>query len=305
MTGLYLALGFAAIYVSDVLVVRAFDEPLVSRIQASKGIAEVLLTGGLIFGLTRGSRVPLELDNERLARQRQELAVLHRVLRHNIRNDLTAILGCAELIRDHADTQLAEWCETIRRRSNALLHSTEQASRINQISLTGSDSSSSTDLSTLVPQVVEANDHVTDDVVVTFDLPESARVETTRMLEVAIDQLLTNAVEHNDSRTPEISLAVESEPGIMAETHIRISDNGPGLPDHIEDVLDHGSEEPLLHMRGLGLWMVYWIVTESGGSMTIESGDDGTCVTLTVPSVVEAPADSMARAFRTAVQRTG
>ncbi|WP_369074819.1 ATP-binding protein, partial [Klebsiella quasipneumoniae] len=44
--------------------------------------------------------------------------------------------------------------------------------------------------------------------------------------------LLRNAVVHNPSTPPEIHVAVVQED---ATATVRITDNGPGIPDHVHD----------------------------------------------------------------------
>jgi two-component sensor histidine kinase len=47
-------------------------------------------------------------------------------------------------------------------------------------------------------------------------------------------------------------------------------------------VLETGRETPLEHGEGLGLWLVNWIVTGLGGTVTANT-DDGTTVRLSLP----------------------
>jgi PAS domain S-box-containing protein len=81
---------------------------------------------------------------------------------------------------------------------------------------------------------------------------------------------------------------------------ISISDDGLGLAQHEIDVFESGSETPLTHGSGLGLWLVYWIVTNHDGSIDATSSDDGTTVTVTVPgqqiSATEEQVASLSRA---------
>lgn len=53
---LYLVFGFVSLYVSDVVFVRYFSEPMLSQVQAVKAGVEVFLTGVLVFLLIRKSR---------------------------------------------------------------------------------------------------------------------------------------------------------------------------------------------------------------------------------------------------------
>lgn len=286
---LYLVFGITALYVSDVFLVRVLEEPLLSQAQAVKGFLEVVVTAGLIFGLTTGSRVPVQLQNERLERQQEELQVLHRLLRHNLRNNLNTILGYTDLINQRAgNRQREDWYNGIHRCVDRLLHSTEQASMVNKISSHGGEHAA-IDLSTMVPRLVEDHDRVDDTTHVTVDIPNNVEVQAHRMLDVAVEELLTNAIEYNDSAEPEVMISVEPGGGLVSETRIQIEDDGPGLPDHAVTVLEQTQEDRLVHLEGLGLWMAHWIAVESHGQLDVETGDWGTRVTLTVPSAFEMP----------------
>jgi len=49
-------------------------------------------------------------------------------------------------------------------------------------------------------------------------------------------------------------------------------------------VLQSGEETPLVHGRGLGLWLVYWIVTGVDGTVTVtEPQRPGTTIELRLP----------------------
>ena len=62
---------------------------------------------------------------------------------------------------------------------------------------------------------------------------------------------------------------------------VRVADDGPGIPAAEVNVLERGYETPLEHGSGLGLWIVNWIVTESGGGISFDENDPrGSVVTL-------------------------
>lgn len=104
---IYLGLGFAGLYVSDVLFVRHFSEPFLSQLQAVKAGIEVLLTAVFVYVILYVSRYPPE-RSRRTARRRQEgLQVLHRVLRHNLRNDVDVVLGFTDLLQRAAPRTIA------------------------------------------------------------------------------------------------------------------------------------------------------------------------------------------------------
>lgn len=76
---------------------------MLHRDQAIKGTVEVLLTAGLIFALTSRSRRKLRMNTDRLEQLQAERSVLHRVFRHNLRQDLNLIQGYSREIESATD----------------------------------------------------------------------------------------------------------------------------------------------------------------------------------------------------------
>mgnify|MGYP002760278527 FL=1 len=63
---------------------------------------------------------------------------------------------------------------------------------------------------------------------------------------------------------------------------MRITDDGPGIPNAELATLRSGTETDLRHGRGLGLWQLRWGVDELNGTLAFDT-DDGTTVEITVP----------------------
>ena len=283
----YTVFGFTALFASDVLLVRYVTEPLLSQLQALKGGVEIVLTAGVIFLLTSAREAQLRQQLHQLNQQREELDVLHRVLRHNLRNDLNIILGYADLLHDNLQSEhLSPKCAEILDTVDDMIQYTDQATRINQIVDNGG--LVTYDLTERLPAVIEDHPLLTSDVEVSTTLPECATVEVNPMFEEALHEVLTNAVTHNDTETPRIAIHVDPGSGPSQMVEIRVIDNGPGIPGAERNPLREGETNPLLHLSGLGLWFVTWTVRHSGGTLTIEDNDcGGATVRIQVPKPTE------------------
>lgn len=270
LTGIYLVLGLLALYFSDVLLVRMVEDPAaLSQLQAVKGGLEVVLTGGLIFVLARRSRRSLRQKNERLERQREELQVLHRVLRHNLRNDVNLVHGnAASLAQVVDDPRHRTWCEEIMDVAERIVHYTEQTQKINRV--TEDDATRAVDLAAVASRVVDNHPELTAAVSVELSVPETAIVRAHPLVEVALHELVTNAVRHNDSDDPMVALTIDSPGGPSHLTELVVADNGPGISDDVRRTVQHRGETQLGHLDGLGLWLVSWVVTLSNGQLSIE-----------------------------------
>lgn len=288
----YTVFGTVSLFVSDVLFVRYFSEPLLSRVQALKGGVEVVLTAGFIFVLVARRESQLQRTLRQLDRQREELTVLHRVLRHNLRNGLNVIQGYAEQIRSR-DTpdRIDQECGTILETAEKILHYTEQANRIREIT----DRNGGVQTFDVIEILAEIAENVSGeqrerererDVEVTTTFPDSGgvSVEANPMFRDALEELITNAIKHNDSDVPSVAIDVHAENGLAHMVEITIADNGPGIPESELEPLREGGESQLFHLSGVGLWFVKWTVRHSGGELRFEERDPrGTVVTVLVP----------------------
>ena len=122
------------------------------------------------------------------------------------------------------------------------------------------------------------------DVTFEWDLPEKQCVLAASKLDVALDHVVRNAVEHNDAADPHVSVTIEG-PTDDGEVEVVVADSGPGIPEVEREVLLEGDESPLKHSSGLGLWILNWIITRSGGRIEFDENDPrGSRVTLALPA---------------------
>jgi len=203
----------------------------------------------------------------------QRLTVLNRLFRHNIRNDVTVIRGHLDMLSDERQSEhidiIADRIEDIRRLSEA-------AQQIEQL-----QHSDETEQTTFDPRAVLCDrvgrlraEHAA--IELRQDIQVEGRVVGHELFPYALDNVLDNAVEHNDAPTPRID--VVAEPADRSNwVVLRVADNGPGLPETEQSVLTTGRETPLAHSTGTGLWLTQWIVRESDGSVSVaESRFGGT-----------------------------
>ncbi|WP_226005564.1 histidine kinase N-terminal 7TM domain-containing protein [Natrinema salinisoli] len=224
-------------------------------------------------------------------RREQRLEILNRVLRHNLRNDLTVARGYVGIAADRTDDdELTELLDDVHDDIDGVLQMGEKARTFERA--IGSMNRPSTvfarDALTSVAADLEAETEGHVEVVVPEDLAMRTNGE---LFELVFANLLENGVRHTDAEEPHV--AVEFD-GVAADRTgvFTVRDDGPGIPDHELAVLERGEETPLEHGSGLGLWIVSWSVTALGGDLDFETGEDGTTVTVRLPGVVESePAD--------------
>ncbi|WP_254524251.1 histidine kinase N-terminal 7TM domain-containing protein [Natrinema caseinilyticum] len=222
----------------------------------------------------RRGRVVVLRDITGIKRREEELDLLRqvqsRVLRHNIRNELTAIRGHAKHVADDVEDEHAERLRTALDASDDLLSITRKTRLVEDV-VDGDGTPAEYDLRDVVDDAIETigNRYPT----VTFDVdgPGSRPIEADTRLEIVIVNLLENAAEHNDSTDPRVSVRLTDD-----DPTLTIADNGPGIPEYELAVLEDERETSLEHGSGIGLWLVTWIVDRSSATLEFHTSPDGT-----------------------------
>lgn len=205
--------------------------------------------------------------------RRQRLAVLNRILRHNVRNELDVIRAHAE---DAALTPAIQGVDRLERLS-------KETRRVQQLMEQSAGDRTPTELSLLLDDVV-ADVTTGTNAEVTVETPDVTVTLDTKLCRYAVRQLVENAVEHNDGPVPRITVRTEHS---GADLRITVADNGPGIPESETAVIETGQEAPLKHASSLGLWGTNWAVQAMGGSLSFEDSDlGGAAVTVTLPDPV-------------------
>lgn len=243
------------------------------------------LAAGGVAGVLLGTALELRRANKDKTELYQRNVVLNRVLRHNIRNDMNVILGYAHRLERADNGSHDDLVEPIRRKAQDVVELSKSARRIDSLDTATNDGP--------IDAVRVINDRLRvarssyPGVGFDVDLPEAAWVDAGPMFASVVDNIIENAIEHNDQE-PAISVAVSGrEPGTVS---IRIADNGPGIPPGERVVVTDDLETPIEHGTGLGLWLVRWFVDTYDGELRLEENEPrGTVVTIRLPAA-EAPA---------------
>lgn len=231
-------------------------------------------------------------QKRRLERLYEVTQALSRILRHNIRNDLTVIQARAERILNQADGAAAENARKILEKSEQLTSTAENAREMRELAAKRDHQSPVP----LTSAISEALDNVRSnasnaEIIVDADLPDAVTVHPS--ITTAIRHLVENSIEHYESNRIQTTRVGGSEEGprvvISAAVHddeitIQVSDNGPGIPKSEVSVLERPGETDLEHGSGAGLWIVSQIVDHCDASLSFSTDGGGTTVTITLDS---------------------
>jgi len=208
-----------------------------------------------------GTVISLREVTERELRK-ERLAVLNRVLRHNLRNQIDVVNAHLEAIDDeHADAA-TETTNRIARMSN-------RARTIDRL-LSETRGNVTIDVAELLRDTVAAYGSS-----VAVEAPDSLIITTDRAaLEAAIESAVDNAVTHATNVTTSLRQTPDG-------CEIRVTDDGPGIPESELSALETKTETALQHGTGLGLWQLTWAARTLGGNVSFDTSN-GTTVTITV-----------------------
>ncbi|MEZ3117321.1 sensor histidine kinase [Halobaculum sp. MBLA0147] len=250
-------------------------------VELALGGAVVGLAAGHLYAVSRAERKRLERRETAVERHRQRLSVLNRVLRHDVRNHMNVVLGSVAQLPDEEVPR--EPLDRVRRHSRKILEISENVHHIESLTRGAPGPRATVNLVDTVRAVVAETQREHPAATLTVTTPEAAYVESAGHLQAAVENVVENAVEHNDADEPRVDVTVEVDEANQT-VDLSVVDDGPGFPEQERTVFERGTETDLHHSDGLGLWVVRWIVDDADGRLQIENkADRGAVVTVRLP----------------------
>lgn len=214
-------------------------------------------------------------DVERQLRQRnEELAILNHLTRHDIRNDVSLVVGRARELRDNVEPGYDGLVDEIVNSSNHVLQLTRTIGDIvESISREGDPELQPVDLGRILETEVEtARSLYSGGVITVEDSPEGVEVRANELLSSVFANLFGNAMLYNDKDTPEVT--VSSEVGDESVS-VSVADNGPGIPEYQREQLFSAPESGMEASTSVGLYLVGRLVEQYGGDVEVENREEG------------------------------
>ena len=213
-----------------------------------------------------------------LSEKEEILDTFSRVLRHNLSNSLNVVHGQAELLEQRADEGGDQHVETIKRNSTQLLALAEKCRDLQNI-VNNEHKRTQIDLESIILAAAETVSPDYPDASISVNCQSDTSVHILPVLKKALIELIENAAKHTgESPTVEIRTIFHQDSFIIS-----ILDDGDGLQESEQKVVEDGYEEPLAHGSGIGLWMAYWIVRRHDGHIEVSTSDAGTVFDVTIP----------------------
>ena len=215
-----------------------------------------------------------EQRREEVVAEREQLALLNQILRHDIRNDMNIITLSGHLMEERADPTEDEHLDRI---LNAATHVADLIDAVGGFATEMEQSESSITPSNLIEIVLteiekaemEYEGRPTSvEITGVETFPSEVTVRATPLLSSVFSNLFHNAILHNDKSAVEIDVSIEER----AETVVvSLADNGPGVPDEKKRTLfNRRNKSPESPGTGMGLYLVDKLVGSHDGSVWIE-----------------------------------
>ncbi len=221
---------------------------------------------------------------------RQQLRVLHRVMRHNLRNRLTVIFGMVDEILHQTESE-----QTISA-ANKIASQATQLEEVSEQSLDAEDildnrhEQPQQDISQTLTDIISESRNKWPEATIKSEIENHLPVTVSSKIREAILILIQSGIEHNSG-----DICVNVEAAQVSPIHlttresgdavtITVANNGSGIPAHERDVV-FGDDDvtQLKHCNGLGLWIVRWVVDAADGSLNYERRDGWTNITIQFP----------------------
>lgn len=227
-----------------------------------------------------GGKIVYLNDITEIARREQRISVLHRVLRHNIRNEMTILFGHLEYVQRDAGDTAGEDIRQIERSADRIMGFAENA-RLIERTLKRETDTETVDVPACIHRAIEEVKKGNGDIVLEHPgdpTVSEVTVVDRELLVRALAELIENAVVHG-SGAVEVNIRTGS-----AWIDIEIINEGPGIPDGEIAALEAPVETSLEHGSGLGLWVARWTADLSGGELRFGRNNGTNIVSLRLPT---------------------
>jgi signal transduction histidine kinase len=255
------ALGVATVAATLTNVAQTVTIPVADTLLLVTTLSTATAAGALV-----GVAWELRRSNRRLGLRN---AVLHRVLRHNLRNDMTVVLCLLDEMEAEAERDQRETIDRIRRKIEALVDLTD---KVRQVNVAVGERAGPTDAVDIVPLVESRVERLRLEyprVDVETDLPDRALARASGEFGLVLDNVVQCAAKRCEH--PQLRVVLATGGGSVT---LRIEDHSGAIPEPDMTAVTNGAETDFEHGFGMELWLVYWLVDASGGEIDVDAEGD-------------------------------
>lgn len=235
---------------------------------------------GLIAGFNRGRAAQNHDLVSELERKNDTLEFVNYMLRHDVLNGTQTIQGYITLLDERLDTdeEMEGYIANIEAGSDRITDLVQDV-RVLMDTVSEGTRQTEVEISALVEdEVAHARDRFPEAVFET-DIQPGVKALANGTFRAVVANLLQNAVEHNDTEEPTVSVSITSGTETVS---IRVADDGPGFPEGVEiDAYQEDGRGQTDRGVGIGLYLVEVIVDAVDGSVAVTDNEPrGAVVTI-------------------------
>ncbi|MFB6111218.1 MAG: PAS domain-containing protein [Halobacteriaceae archaeon] len=214
----------------------------------------------------------LQQDITQRKEREEQLAVMSRVLRHNIRNRVNVIQGRAEQIEDPAiAAEIAEAAEE-------LLHISDRIRAFRDFRSTADSGVTSMNLGEVLQQMVDVLTEGYPAATIELRVQAPVHADAHPLLLSTFEEVLGAALERNNEARLILQVEVSDDSVLVT-----VEDPDRALSRRGVRALVQGTESALDHPRGVDLWLLRWVVAHIGGELWIEAPEEARRLRLRLP----------------------
>jgi signal transduction histidine kinase len=208
-----------------------------------------------------------------LEQKTEQLQLLNRIVRHDIRNEMSVVIGWGEILEESVDPDGQDALDRLLGAANHVVDLTDRTREFIR-ALDEDERPAVTDvlLCKYLRTEIEKQQSAYPDADITIQADcEEITVEANEMLASVFRNLVGNAIENVDREPAVIDVSIETTD---TSAVVRVADNGPGIPDeHKDTIFQMGEKGPTSGGSGMGLYLVKTLVEGFGGSVNVEDND--------------------------------
>ncbi|WP_254829371.1 hybrid sensor histidine kinase/response regulator [Haloglomus salinum] len=241
----------------------------------SRGAQDYLVKGEIQVE-ELGHAVQYAIERARTQRElrhrTQELAILNQLMRHDIKNDISLVVGRGHELTEYVDPRGEELLAELITAANHVLQLTRTVGdTVEAVAHDEQADLEAVDVGRVVEQQVGKARKLygEDAVAVEGELP-GAEVAADDLLSAVVGNLLSNALLYT-SDDPDVRVSVVAAEETVT---IRVADNGPGVPDEQKELIfGQGTQGVESQGTGIGLYLVDQLVRGYEGDVWVEDNE--------------------------------
>lgn len=208
-----------------------------------------------------------------LQRRNEELSILTRLLRHDIRNDASLVVGRGRELEAHVEPRGEALLEELVVAANHIVELTRTVGDIVEgVTRQSGMAVQPVDLAAILQsEVAEVRKLYGEDAVAVDGEIPPVEVRANELLGSVFANLLNNGIVYSgvDSGSVTVGVELDDERAV-----VRIADRGPGVPDEMKDaVFEEAVTDEESGGLGIGLYIVDRLVDQFDGDVWIEDND--------------------------------